>query len=77
MEQITQKKAKTRSMWVVRDKAGYLLLFRNKPKRLEEDFCPTNKRDDEYRYIDAVFGDPDLFEDVTWENSPVELTINI
>lgn len=61
-----------KSIWIARDKDGSLFMYRKKPER----------RDDLFHPIDGSFLEIDeeneiKFNDVTWENSPVECRIII
>lgn len=56
--------------WLARDKDGSLRLFDDVPERDYEMF---------YAYFGLFYFKPpkDSFPEVTWENSPVEVTIKI
>lgn len=54
-------------MWIARDKSGYLCIYNEKPRKDEVEHIFENK--DELLHIDN-----DEFPEITWENSPVEIT---
>lgn len=51
-------------MWIARDKDGSLWLYTNKPTRKEDVFADGKAF--------SLLIPQDLFEEVTWENSPKE-----
>jgi len=58
-------------MWIARDKNQELWVYKDKPVRgwegfEEEGYCP-----------DSFMIPQDLFPEVTWENSPVEVELKI
>lgn len=59
-----------KSIWIARSKYGYLALFKNKPKK-KDSFWDVDSDEDYYPI------DNDLFPEVTWENSPIELVPKI
>lgn len=55
-------------MWVARDKDGELILFYNKPFRLEYDRWATT-------WINWMKLDSKLFPDLTWDDEPIEVEL--
>lgn len=56
-------------MWIARDKDGKLYFYNLKPDKIDN-------------YFQCDFGgmlriNPNLFPDVTWENSPVEVELKL
>lgn len=68
-------------MWVARDKDGELYLFIEKPLRMKVNWVKEvigslSNRDDYsevVRYVDKING----FENLTWEDEPVEVSLTI
>ncbi len=53
-------------MWLARDENGSLWVYRTYPTRNEKYF--------DSQFLDSVKINKDEFPEVTWENSPVEIT---
>lgn len=70
------------TLWIARDKNGYLYLYNNKPIRNEE-FDSFEINDDESEcinivlYDDNIELDSELFPEVTWENSPQQVELKL
>lgn len=70
------------TLWIARDKNGYLYLYNNKPIRNEE-FDSFEINDDESEcenivlYDDSIELDSELFPEVTWENSPQQVELKL
>lgn len=58
-------------MWLARDKDNTLTLFQSKPERV--DFGDLFYCKDEDRVMDL---DENLYPEVTWENSPIEVELH-
>ena len=56
--------------WLARDKSGSLYMFSYKPHRTDGIFVPYTT-DNQFLVVDNIF--PEL----TWENSPVEVELTI
>ena len=56
--------------WVARDKSGSLYMFSYKPHRTDGIFVPYTT-DNQFLILD------DIFKDLNWENSPVEVEVSI
>lgn len=64
-------------MWVARHKNGEITLFKDKPVRKREFFCPK-KWDNLKDLVGLPFNSKSydwLFSEITWENSPKKLKI--
>lgn len=55
-------------LWIARNKDGYLRLWKNKPKRGENNFMHGFKVADLYSF---------LYPEVTWENSPKQVELKL
>lgn len=62
-------------LWIARDKNGYLCLYEKQPIR-EDSWFIADEFDTYYGCLD-ISDDNDEFKDVTWENSPREVVINL
>lgn len=60
-------------MWIARDKNGSLYAYLNKPTRFEDVFGETDTLEDAKTVVYMELPQDD-FKDVTWENSPREIT---
>lgn len=63
--------------WIARDKNNELFLYKEEPVRGEELFTPrdfpsSNNKVETFYSIDSF-----LFPEVTWDNSPLKVEINI
>ena len=56
-------------LWIARDKDGLLYLHIDKPMRVRSFFINESNR--------SIWIDKDLFPEVTFENSPVEVELKI
>lgn len=59
-------------LWLARDKGGDLRLFIKKPKRVEHIGMFDIDRGNDYVFLDET-----EFSEVTWENSPKEVELNL
>lgn len=57
-----------KKFWLARDKDGKLCIYGVKPERNEHGFFTNHKR---YVYLHDKW-----FQEVTWENSPIEIEVN-
>ena len=61
----------TQSLWLARDKDGFLTVFGNKPERSDEEwvdfYSETAKQ--------FIFIDNSLFPNLKWEDEPIEVNI--
>lgn len=67
-------------LYIARNKNGYLYLYNNKPIRNEE-FNTFDMDDDNYEY-NKLYDNyveicPELFPEVTWENSPQQVELKL
>lgn len=72
----------TQSMWVARDKDGYLSLFTDKPPRRGKDIGFHSERwyydtASISEFTDSMKLNPKLFPDLTWNDEPVEVELVI
>ena len=56
-------------MWIARDKDGKLYFYNLKPDRIDNYFRCS--------FAGMLRINPDLFPEVTWENSPVEVELKL
>ena len=66
-------------MWIARDKDGQLTLFTNKPHRCTDVGWNNESWDvvsmDEF--TDMMILNPTLFQNLTWENEPIEVELTL
>lgn len=56
--------------WIARDNDGTLFVYNSKPQRLRVNF----NLDYHYEDRECMMLNQDEFPEITWENSPVEIT---
>lgn len=61
--------------YIARDKNGYLYLFNNEPEITNNDTFISSKRDT--NFSSCLYIDKNLFPEVTWENSPRKVKIEL
>ena len=66
---------KMQSLWIARDKNGYLYEYTEKPKRRNESFVSDAEDMKEWNDDNFMLLPDEMYPEVTWENSPFELTI--
>ena len=62
-----------------KDKDGCLFLFNNKPNRVEDEgifLADGNQEDSDIDY-NGIEIDPELFPEITWENSPKRVELKL
>ena len=62
-------------MWIARDEDGCLALYEKQPIRETSWFLADNF--DSYNSRFDISDDNDEFKDVTWENSPQEISVKL
>ena len=61
----------SQSLWLARDKDGFLTLFKSKPERAHEEWVDFNPETEEQ----FIFIDNSLFPNLKWEDEPIEVNI--
>ena len=61
-------------LWIARDKDGTLALFKYKPINYSDRCWILH---DEVEYGNYIEMDSELFPEITWDNSPKEITLNV
>lgn len=60
------------SIWIAREKYGYLYMFKTKPIRCDNHWEPSSYSNGDYCAIDD-----DWFPELNWEDDPIELVPKI